>query len=139
MSFLQGKPKTYDEHVAEALRDVKGGQHLRFINQLYKTKEVCLAAVKYESSHNPHPYDFDSVPMGNLDYVMEHMREILQHDSFCMRYLEKRYLERTEEEKEPDYYGDFNSYQDLLNHFGATSYDDMSRKRFAKAFGDSAP
>lgn len=124
------KELTYDEHVEEALDDVEHAQHLRFINQIYKTKEVCLAAVKFESTHTLWLNDFYSVPMGNLDYVMEHMREIKKDDSYYLESLEKAYIERKKVEQEPGYYGDFKTYQDMLDHYGAVDYDDMSRKRF---------
>lgn len=66
---------SYDEHIKDALDEINNGQHLRFITDFFRTKEVCLAAVKYESSHTLALTDFGSVPMGNLDYVMEHMRD----------------------------------------------------------------
>ena len=122
--------QSYDDHVREALDDVKRGQHLRFINQIYKTKEVCLAAVKYESSHTNALNDFYSVPMGNLDYVVEHMREIKKGNQGYLDGMEKVYIQRKKTEQESDYYGDFPSYKTLLDHFKATDYDDMSRKKF---------
>src|SRR5438874_11614452 len=105
--------QTYDEHVAEALDDVIHAQHLRFINQIYKTKEVCLAAVKFESGHTVALTDFYSVPMGNLDYVLEHMREIRNDHPYYLEKLEQAYLERKAKEQEPGYYGDFKNYQEI--------------------------
>ena len=130
MGQIQPQNQTYDDHVKEALDDVTDGQHLRFINQIYKTKQVCLAAVKFESGHTVALNDFYSVPMGNLDYVMEHMREIRKDNRYYLTELEKAYLERKATEQEPGYYGDFKNYQEMLDHYGAVDYDDMSRKRF---------
>jgi hypothetical protein len=125
--FRLQKQQTYDEHVSEALSDVKSGQHLRFINQIYKTKEVCLAAVKYESRHTSMLNDFYSVPMGNLDYVTQNMREIKKNNVYYLEQLEKAFIERKKTEQEPGYYGDFKTYQDMLDHYGVTTYDDMQR------------
>jgi len=122
--------QTYDDHVKEALEDVKHGQHLRFINQIYKNTEVCLEAVKFESEHTVALNDFYSVPMGNLTYVMEHMREIRKDNPYYLKKLEEAFLERQTKEQEPGYYGDFKNYQEMLDHFGAVDYDDMSRKKF---------
>ena len=126
--------QTYDEHVKEALDEVKGGQHLRFIRDIYRTKEVCLAAVKFESSHTVALTDFGSVPMGNLDYVMEHMREIKKDDQYYLKKLEKAFIEKKLREQEPGYYGDFKNYQSMLDYFEAVNYDDMSRKKFDNIF-----
>jgi hypothetical protein len=128
--------QTYDDHVEEALAEVKSGQHLRFINNLYKTKEVCLAAVEYESSHTDWLNDFYVVPMGNLDYVREQMREIKIYDGDYLSGLDKAYLERKEKEQEPGYYGDFKNRQEMYDHYGAIDYDDMSRKKFKQRWGE---
>lgn len=125
------KPKTYDDHVEEALKGVQSGQHLRFVNEIYKTKEVGLAAVKHESTHSSILHDFYSVPMGNLDYVMEHMREIKKSDPYYIETLEDAFLERKETERKPGYYGDFKTYKEMLDSYGAVDYDNIVRKRFA--------
>lgn len=127
----EAKPKkTYDDHVKEALDEVNSKQHLRFISQMYRTKEVCLVAVRFESTHTHALTDFYSVPMGNITYVMEHMREIKKDDPYYLEKLEEAYIERKIDEQKPGYYGDFKTYQDMLDHFGAVDYDDMSRKKF---------
>jgi hypothetical protein len=120
---------SYDEHVREFLREAKDGQHLRFCNRIYKTKEICLACVKYQSTHTDSLDDFWEVPMGNLDYVMKHMREIKKDDRSYLKGLEKEYAERKAKEQEPGYYS-FPRYQAMLDHYGAVDYDDMSRKIF---------
>ena len=124
--------QTYDEHVTEALQDVTNAQHLRFIRPIYRTKDVCLAAVKFESRHTYALTDFGSVPMGNLDYVMKEMRIIKKDDPYYLEKLELAYLEKKEREQEPGYYGDFENYQQMLDYFDGGDYDDMSRKKFAK-------
>lgn len=122
---------SYDNHVKDALDEVNNGQHLRFITDFYKTREVCLAAVKYESSHTSALMDFGSVPMGNLDYVMEHMKEIKKDDDVYLEQMEKYYLKRKEREREPDYYGKFLNLQDKLDYYKAKDYDDMMRIMFS--------
>lgn len=130
--FINGKalPKSYNELVNEALDEVNRGQHLRFIKDLYKTKEVCLAAVKYESNGSVMLHDIYSVPMGNLDYVMEQMREFKKNDAYYLEDLEKAYITKKEYEKTPGYYGEFKNYDDLLAHYEVNNYDDMSIKKF---------
>lgn len=126
--------QTYDDHVIEALDEVRTGQHLRFINYIYRTKEVCLAAVKYESTHTLALTDFGSVPMGNLDYVKDHMSEIMKDNSEYLRRLEKSYFEKKEQEKQPGYYGDFETYQDKLDYYKADNNDKMFRKIYDLSF-----
>ena len=126
--------ESYEDHVKEALDEVTNAQHLRFINKIYKTKEVCLAAVKFEAGHTSMLGDFYSVPMGNLDYVVEHMREIMKDKPRYLENLEQAFLERKKAEQSPSYYGDFNNYQEMLDFYDAVDYDDMSRKIFNNIF-----
>ena len=126
--------QSYDEHVNEALREIRNGQHLRFIRSLYKTKEVCLGAVRYESTHTHELTDFGSVPMGNLDYVVEKMKEIKKDDPYYLRNMENAYLEMKQLERIPGYYGKFKNHQEQLDYYGATDYDDMARKKFEKYY-----
>lgn len=114
----------YNKHVQEAMNEVISGQHLRFINQLYKTKEVCLAAVEYESRHTSMLNDFWGIPMGNLDYVYNHMK-IIKKDPFYLGKLEEAYAEKKQQEQQPGYYGKFNTYQDMLAHYNADTYDEF--------------
>lgn len=121
----------YEEHVAEALRDVNNGQHLRFINLTYRTKDVCLAAVKYEASHNRHSMnDFYSVPIGNIDYVYDQMKEFVKDDEVFLKLMDEIYKERTVEKDGT--YGEFKTYQEMLDHYNATCYDDLLLIRFKK-------
>lgn len=127
--------QTYNDRINEVLEEVKKGQHLRFVNKNYRTKEVCLAAVNYESGHNTTMLnDIYSVPMGNLDYVMAHMRVIKKDDSFYLGELEQAYIRKKALEHAPGFYGDFKDYQSMLDHYGAVDYDDMIRKHFNQEY-----
>jgi len=126
--------QTYDDHVIEALDDVSTGQHLRFINYIYRTKEVCLAAVKFESTHTSVLADFGSVPMGNLDYVKDNMTEIMKDDTYYLDNMERAYLERKEQERSCGYYGNFETLQDKFAHYKITNNDEMFRKLYDLSF-----
>ena len=126
--------QTYDDHVKEALDDVSTGQHLRFINYIYRTKEVCLAAVKYESTHTLALTDFGSVPMGNLDYVKDNMKKIMKRDSYYLDNMDKEYLKRKEQERSPGYYGDFKTLKDKFDHYKVANNDEMFRKMYDLSF-----
>ena len=117
--------ENYDNHVKEALDDVNSGQHLRFINSLYRTKEVCFEAVKYESTHTLELNDFHSVPTGNLDYVTNCIREIMKDNREYLTVLDKMYLERKKQEKQSESYGDFKTLKDNLDYYKVDNYDDM--------------
>ena len=130
----------FDRHVAKALQSVKGGQHLRFTNSHFLTSQVCLAAVKYESTHNTMmPSDIHAVPAGNIEFVISEMRKILNKND--MEPLEKALQDRLELAKKPDYFGDFygsyTSLEMMLDHWGVTSYDDFLRKRFNRLQSDA--
>jgi hypothetical protein len=101
---------------------------LRFINQLYKTKEVCLAAVAYEASHTSILNDFWGIPLGNLDYVYDHMKIIKKDDVFYLGKLEGAYLKK--KRQQPGYYGKLNTYQDMLAHYNANTYDEFIYNRY---------
>jgi len=126
--------QTYNDHVMEALDDVNTGQHLRFINYIYRTKEVCLAAVKFESTHTSALTDFGSVPMGNLDYVKDNMTEIMKYDSYYLNNMDKEYLKRKEQERSPGYYGNFETLQDKFDHYKVTDHDEMFRRIYDLSF-----
>jgi len=122
--------QSYDDHVKEALNDVNNGEHLRFINFLYRTKEVCLIAVEYESTHSLILNDIYSVPIGNLDYVMDHMKEVMKNNPEYLKSLEEAYIQKKKKEKVPGYYGKFETYQDLLDYYQVNNYDDMLHKMY---------
>lgn len=66
MSF--GEYKTTNEYrlrLSSVLREIKGGQHLRFVGTIYRTPEVCMIAVK-----NSPEYDAYSVPEKYLESVL---------------------------------------------------------------------
>ena len=120
--------ESYDDHVKKALDDVNSGQHLRFINSLYRTKEVCLEAVKYESTHTLQLNDFHSVPIGNLDYVTTHMRKIMKDNIEYLTVLNKMYIERKKQEKQSESREDFKTLKDNFDYYKVNNYDDMLRK-----------
>lgn len=121
------KMTSYDDQVKNAMTQVAGGLPLQFIDPRFKTKEICLVALKL----NPSSMELQLVPRGNLDYVMSQMKNILKCDIFehndCkLCKLEKDY--ETLKEKDSGNYGEFKSYQDMLNYYLASDYDDMNRK-----------
>jgi hypothetical protein len=122
--------KDYDSGVAECLRDVKNCQHLHYIGDIYRTKEVCLEALKAQFYYAFPLCDIGSVPMGNLDYVVEQLRILKKEDFTYLKELEEAYAKRKEREKEPGYYGAFPNLQAKLDHYGAVDCDDMYRKMF---------
>jgi hypothetical protein len=122
--------QTYNDHVNEALDDVMHGQHLRFINSLYRTKEVCLAAVKWESTHTYALNDFYSVPMGNLDYVVNEMIKVKKEDQYYLDNMNDEYKKRKDNEQVPGYYGKFKSLLEVLDYYEVTTYDEMSYKKY---------
>lgn len=82
--------ESFETHVQEAMKDCNKGIRLRFINDLYRTKEVCLAAVKYEAYHNRYmPNDINYVPEGNIDYVVQEMEKIHGDDTHYMEMIKK--------------------------------------------------
>lgn len=130
--------QTYDQNIDNVFKQMKNNRFfcLGYIDPLFRTKEVCLAAVKSESKYTYALNNFNSVPMGNLDYVMNNMRIIKKKSSHYIKELEAAYLKRKPDEQKAGYYGVFKNYQELLNHQKATDYDDMSRKRYIKATSD---
>src|SRR4029078_10960441 len=111
--------KSYDQLVCDGLQEVKKGQHLRFIKPLFRTKEVCLAAVDYES-YNTMMFDIHSVPYGNLDYVLEQMK-LIKKDAYYLKKLSDVVDKRKEEYKAE-------SYPVALKYYNAIDYDDMCNK-----------
>lgn len=125
--------RTYSSHVQEVLREVKGGQHLRFINWLYRTKEVCAVAVLHDRSF--HIRDLDCVPAGNLDYIENLLKE---KNAYSLQMLEEEIGEKRKRIAEPGYFPDgITCWQDLLKENDASSYDDYLEKKF-NAFTEEA-
>jgi hypothetical protein len=96
------KPKSdIARKLEEVLEEVKRGQHLRFFSNGYKTKNVCLAAVLYESSHNSYMlHDLHSVLYKHFKYVVENVKKY-NKDDFYLKQLEKSskdYLENKNKE-----------------------------------------
>lgn len=115
--------------VQDALESVQGGQHLRFINSYFLTKEVCLAALRHESSHNDRPYDIGAVPAAHLDYVVEKIKEEYPTRTPLHEFLERRMRERKERASELGYYS-HDSLQLTLEHHQVATWDDMLRKLY---------
>lgn len=126
--------QSYDDHVKEALDDVNSGQHLRFINYLYRTKEICLIAVEHESTHTSDLNDFYSVPIGNLDYVINHMKQVMKNEQKYLNDIQNIYIEKKEQEKQKGYYGKFENYHDMLNYYKVDNYDDLLREMYNTTF-----
>lgn len=103
----------YNNRVKDALKQVSNGLHLQFIDPYFRTKEVCLAAVRINKE------ELTSVPMGNLDYVIKELDICIGSD------IVKTMINR---ELEPRYYGEFNCYSDKLKFYKAANHDDMIRK-----------
>ena len=122
---------TYDFHLQHALLDVQNGQHLRFINYYFLTKEVCLAALLYEIGHNDRPYDIGAVPVANLDFVVEHVKEETPTRADLHEFLDKRRKERKERAQQYGYF-DFDSLESLLEHHQVATWDEMLRKVYNK-------
>lgn len=119
--------RTYSSHVQDALKQVNGGQHLRFINWLYRTKEVCAGAVLYD--RNSYCIrDLGCVPAGNLDYIEELLKK---KGAYSPQMIEEEFSEKRKTISEPGYFPDgITCWQDLLKENNATSYDDYLEKKF---------
>lgn len=122
------KTMTWKQHVSEALRQVKGGQHLRFINTLYRTKEVCFVAVTYYDNEYG-TRDLGCVPAGNLDYVWNNLK--IRDDTI------KAFEEKRKRISEPGYFDDgITCWQDFLKEFNAVDYDDYLEKKYNHMFAN---
>lgn len=126
-------PRTWEDHVQEALREVKTGQHLRFINDLYLTKEVCLAALMHETGHNSRPYDIGCVPIVHLDYVVERLKASSRgKDAHMIEYVTKRAEER---KKKAD--ASWSRLPEKLDEYKVSTYDELLEKIYLeKVFGE---
>ena len=128
MKITRDSYDDYDNHVKEALDEVSKGQDLQSINVLYRTKEVCLAAVKYESTYTSELNNFHSVHMGNLEYVTNLIREIMKDDPEYLTVLDKMYIGRKKQEKQAEYCGDFKTLKENFDYYKVDNYDDMIHK-----------
>lgn len=122
----------YIAHVQDALCDVQNGQHLRFINSYILTKEVCLAALLYEIGHNDRPYDIGAVPVANLDFVVERVKQETPTRTTLHNFLDKRTRERKKRAQQPNYF-DFESLQATLDHHQVATWDEMLKKSYIDA------
>lgn len=94
-NFLKNQiDKEYEKNLSSALSDVKSGTHLKHVTRSYRTREVCLEAVKYESGNEVVMFkEIHAIPIPNLKYVVECMREFKKHDKEYLEQLEKDYQE----------------------------------------------
>lgn len=119
---------SYDKHVKLALERAESGMHIQFIDPVFRTKEVCLAAVKANVD------DLTLIPLGNLDYILSHIKDIKDiKDIKEIERLDDIVSTMKSKGLEPGYYGEFQSYQEKLNYYGAIDHDDMIRKIYLKS------
>lgn len=124
--------KQYDKSIEEAIKGVSRGQPFKYIFILLRTKEMCLAAVKFEAEHYNTSDTLRDVPMGNLNYVMKHMREIKKEDQMYLQTLEEHYDRMRKVEENPKYYGEYKSYQGMLDYHKASDNDEVAWKIYAE-------
>lgn len=130
------EPKTWRGHVEEALRSVKGGQHLRHINWLYLTKEVCLeAAANHGTSMCDGVRDIGCIPAGNLDYVYEQLVERGRDRKWLDESFDKKRAQIAGDGYFPD---DISCWQDFLKSTpGAVTYDEYLEQNYNQRFGQN--
>jgi hypothetical protein len=139
----------YHYHVQEALNDVKRGQHMRFINYIYRTKEVCLAALKSDLDNCYHDRNIHCIPLAIVDEVLEELGKItfIPFYGFAekkpdpqpkygssIKHLQEVVKKRKEEtSKDPNYYSDDGkTYEQLLEFYGAKNFEEMLYIRFVE-------
>lgn len=119
--------------VALATEDVSRGQHLRFIGLEYRTKEVCLVALRHEVSHNNRPYDIASVPVAHIEEVVDTIKRETPGRESLHAHLEAEMEDRQRRATEPGYFDHpWTCTQDVVAAHGATSWDDMLEKAFVR-------
>ena len=126
--------KTYDEQLYDVLQDVRGGQHLHHIGDLFRTEDVCFEAVRYRLWDVMGIHEFYCIPMGNLDAVVARMRK-LRPDAAYNAELDAMVAKRREKEAEPGYYGEFANREARLQHYGAADHDSYLRICYAQVTG----
>ena len=119
---------SYDNHIKEALFEVNNGRNLGFINILYRTKEVCLDAVKFEATYILELNNFRNVPVGNLDYVTNHMREMMINNPEYLKILNEVYLEKKKRQRLEEYYFELKTQQETFADYKVDNYDDILHK-----------
>lgn len=119
------KMESWESHVQEALDDVKRGQHLRFINKLYRTEEVCFEAVKYQLRQDHKTGDIYSVPVGNIIHVIQKIKEKYLDTFGLYDYLDKVLNECW---SNPDNLFDKNT--ELLIKYKVKTYDELLEKLY---------
>lgn len=123
--------KTYDDIVEKNLQYVKEGLDLCWIPHLFRTKEICLESIIYEFNRwpnldkQPEYENIKYVPLGNIDYVYEKLKELKKDDLNYLKKLEKDFQEIKQRPWSNPY---FKSYQEMLDYYKVKNYDDMIRK-----------
>jgi hypothetical protein len=134
--LLMKYPFTYNYYVEKALDTMReGSQYLSYIDPLFRTKKVCLAAVMYELKNPTKRFVGESIrdmPASHIDYVMQSIRELKTATDLDLKLLEMECRLLKEKEQKSGYYGKFKNLQELLDHWGAIDYDDMLLKKFNK-------
>lgn len=121
----------FQQLVTDATQSVCHGQHLRFIGAGYRTTGVCLAALRHETGHNNRPYDIGSVPVAVIDEVVRVIKAETPDNSYLHKYLDEAVADKKAAAAEPGYFDEpWRCPQDVLDHYGASSWDDMLEKSF---------
>jgi hypothetical protein len=126
--------KSWSDYVHEALMSVTNGQHLRFINPIYRTREVCVTALMHETSHNSAPYDVYCISAAIIEEVVAKIKQARQHNKFLYEYLNKVITEIKSKEANPGYYGKFESLQALFDNYKVTTYDGLLEALFLERY-----
>jgi hypothetical protein len=128
-----GDSSDYSYKLAVVLEDVRHGQHLRFIQWVFKTSQVCLEALRHEVSHTDFPYDVYSVPIEHLDLVVETIcdenagrQALVDHMRDAQREIKARHARYT------TYYGKYKTLQGMLDHYNVDTYDALLHHIYEK-------
>jgi hypothetical protein len=131
------KRAIFQRQVQSCIQGMQGGQHLRFIQNAYRTREVCLAALRHETSHSARPYDIHSVPVALMDDVVAVIKAETPGNTRLHTHLDNAVADRKEHAAQPGYFDEpFTCAQDVMDHYGASNWDDMLERSFVKSCVD---
>lgn len=123
----------FQSQVQSCIQSMRGGQHLRFIQNSYRTREVCLAALRHETSHSSRPYDIHSVPVALIDDVVAVIKAERPGNTYLHAHLDSAAADRKAHAAQPGYFDEpFTCAQDVIDHYGASDWDDMLEKSFVQ-------
>jgi hypothetical protein len=137
----------YNSLVQEALDSVKHNQHLRWIGYIFRTKQVCLEALKsdIDCGYCYSTRSINFIPLPIIDEVIDELGKIMFTPGYTQepkpRYqsvipeLRKIAKKRKEQAaKDPNYY-DENSktFEEVLKECGAKDFEDMLYIRFTES------